>query len=55
MGVRVRTLPVKPEEIRGAGNLADAPTVRRLSGILSQDASVEDYHKYLEEKYDDQA
>jgi replication fork clamp-binding protein CrfC len=35
--------------------LADAPTVRRLSGILSQDASVEDYHKYLEEKYGDQA
>jgi replication fork clamp-binding protein CrfC len=31
--------------------LADAPIVRRLSGTLSQDASVEDYYKYLEEKY----
>jgi hypothetical protein len=31
--------------------LADAPTVRRLSGILSPDASVEDYVKYLEEKH----
>jgi hypothetical protein len=31
--------------------LADAPVVRRLSGILSPDATVEDYRKYLEEKY----
>jgi hypothetical protein len=31
--------------------LEDAPIVRRLSGILSQDVSVEDYRKYLEEKY----
>lgn len=31
--------------------LADAPTVQRSSGILSPDASVEDYVKYLEEKY----
>jgi hypothetical protein len=31
--------------------LADAPIVRRLSGTLSQDASAEDYYKYLEEKY----
>lgn len=31
--------------------LADAPIVRRLSGILSQDVSLEDYRKYLEEKY----
>jgi hypothetical protein len=28
-----------------------APIVRRLSGTLSQDVSVEDYHKHLEEKY----
>ena len=34
--------------------LADAPTVRRLSGVLSQEASVGDYHKYLEEKYGSQ-
>ena len=31
--------------------LADAPTVRRLSGILAPEASIEDYHRYLEEKY----
>jgi hypothetical protein len=30
--------------------LADAPIVRRLSGILSQDVSVDDYHAYLDEK-----
>jgi hypothetical protein len=30
--------------------LADAPVVRRLSGILSPDATVEDYRKCLEEK-----
>ena len=35
--------------------LADAPAVRRLSGILSPDASVEDYRKYLEKKYGSQA
>lgn len=31
--------------------LADAPIVRRLSGTLSQDASVDDYREYLEGKY----
>jgi hypothetical protein len=31
--------------------LADAPVVRRLSGTLSPDASIDDYRKYLEEKY----
>jgi hypothetical protein len=31
--------------------LADAPVVRRLSGTLAPDASVEEYHRYLEEKY----
>ncbi|HSR34258.1 MAG TPA: DUF6364 family protein [Anaerolineae bacterium] len=31
--------------------LADAPVVRRLSGILSPDASIDDYHEYLEKKY----
>jgi hypothetical protein len=35
--------------------LADAPIVRRLSGILSHDATVKDYYRYLEEKYGDQA
>ena len=28
-----------------------APIVRRLSGILSQDVSRQDYKKHLEEKY----
>jgi hypothetical protein len=31
--------------------LANAPIVQRLSGTLSQDVSVDDYRKYLEEKY----
>jgi hypothetical protein len=35
--------------------LADAPIVRRLSGTLSQEASVDDYREYLEEKYGGQA
>ena len=35
--------------------LVDAPIVRRLSGILSKDVSVDDYYTYLEEKYGAQA
>ena len=31
--------------------LAVVPIVRRLSGTLSQDASVDDYREYLEGKY----
>ena len=31
--------------------LDDAPIVRRLSGILPENLSVEDYHEHLEEKY----
>ena len=31
--------------------LADAPTVRRLSGILPQDALVQEYPEYLEHKH----
>jgi hypothetical protein len=31
--------------------LADAPIVKRLSGILPPEITVEDYHQYLEEKY----
>jgi hypothetical protein len=31
--------------------LADAPTVRRLSGVLSPDASVQEYRTYLERKH----
>jgi hypothetical protein len=31
--------------------LVDAPIVRRLSGILPSDVSVDDYHSHLEEKY----
>ena len=41
----------------GAENapLSNAPIVRRLSGILAQEAPVEDYHRYLEDKYGGQA
>ncbi|GAB4528831.1 MAG: hypothetical protein Kow0063_05360 [Anaerolineae bacterium] len=35
--------------------LSDAPIVQRLSGVLSQDVSVEDYREYLELKYGRQA
>jgi hypothetical protein len=31
-------------------SLENAPVVRRLSGLLSQKAAIEDYHKHLEEK-----
>lgn len=31
--------------------LAGAPVVRRLSGILSEDASANDYRQHLERKY----
>jgi len=31
--------------------LDNAPIVRRLTGTLSQDISVQDYKKHLEEKY----
>ena len=33
--------------------LASAPAVRRLSGSLSPDASIEDYRHYLDDKYGD--
>jgi hypothetical protein len=35
--------------------LDNAPIVRRLSGILSPDVSLDDYKKHLEEKYAGQA
>lgn len=31
--------------------LASSPIVRRLSGSLSREVSVDDYHRYLEDKY----
>jgi hypothetical protein len=31
--------------------LADAPIVRRLSGTLSQDVSVEDYREHVERRH----
>ena len=43
--VRLRQLDVENDF------LADAPIVRRLSGILSSEASVDDYTSHLEEKY----
>jgi hypothetical protein len=33
------------------GELEKAPIVRRLSGFLSQDVSIQDYQEHLEEKY----
>ena len=36
-----------PEELP-----ADAPIVQRLSGILSVDVTVDEYRRYLDEKYD---
>jgi hypothetical protein len=39
------------QNIPAQGLLEDAPIVQRLSGSLSQDVSIEDYHKHLEEKY----
>lgn len=33
------------------GTLEDAPIVRRLSGILPQSVSAQDYRDHLEEKY----
>ena len=35
--------------------LAEAPIVQRLTGILAPDASIEDYRRYLEQKYDSKA
>ena len=35
----------------GDDSLAGAPIVRRLSGSLSPDVSLEDYHQHLESKY----
>ena len=32
-------------------SLDNAPVVRRLTGLLSADVSMEDYKKHLEEKY----
>ena len=39
------------QNIPAEGRLKDAPIVFRLSGILSPDISIEDYHKHLENKY----
>ena len=35
-------------------SLPDAPIVQRLAGSLPQNASVEDYHEYLQKKYGSQ-
>ena len=37
--------------IPGQTPLEDAPIVRRISGTMSMNASVDDYKKHLEEKY----
>jgi hypothetical protein len=40
----LRQIPTK-------GSLENAPLVRNLSGTLSKDVSIRDYHDYLDEKY----
>jgi hypothetical protein len=40
-----------PIEVEG---LDQAPIVRRLTGLLSQDVSIGDYRHHMEEKYGDQ-
>jgi len=37
--------------IPGQVSLEDAPIVRRISGTISSNASIQDYKKHLEEKY----
>jgi hypothetical protein len=37
--------------IPAQASLVDAPIVRRLSGILPEDVSIQDYHEHLEQKY----
>jgi hypothetical protein len=37
--------------IPGQIQLEDAPIVRRISGTMSMNVSVQDYKKHLEEKY----
>ena len=41
----LRNLPSEPEPYR------QAPILRRLSGILPRDISIEEHRAYLEEKY----
>jgi hypothetical protein len=40
----LRHIPAQP-------SLENAPIVRRLSGLLSQDVSIEDHKRHLDEKY----
>ena len=37
--------------IPGQVSLEDAPIVRRISGTMSSNATIDDYKKHLEEKY----
>jgi hypothetical protein len=39
------------QNIPAQGFLKDASIVWRLSGSLSMDVSIDDYHRHLEEKY----
>ena len=41
----LRHIPTQPP-------LEDSPIVRRLTGMLSPELSIQDYRKHLEEKYD---
>lgn len=42
----LRTLAIEQDE-----TFAQTPILRRLTGILSEDVSLEDQHKHWEEKY----
>lgn len=39
------------QKIPVEGSLQNAPIVRRLSGTLSQNVTIQDYQKHLDEKY----
>jgi len=39
------------QHLPARGSLANATIVQRISGILSQEVSIGDYYKHLEEKY----
>jgi len=39
------------EQVPGTNQQSLPPIVKRLSGVLSREASIEDYHQHLDEKY----
>ncbi len=39
------------QQLPGQSDLANTPIVQRLTGGLSTEVSIDDYHKHIEEKY----